>query len=63
MAACGCARNLHTHTHALNFAVAFDAFENSLQNFGLIWTGSKFQISNLAMAKVEKVNIAVTLYE
>jgi hypothetical protein len=32
-----------THTHALTFAFAFDAFENSLQNFGLIWTGSKFQ--------------------
>jgi hypothetical protein len=48
---------LYTHPHALTFA--FGCFESSLQNFGLVWTGSKFQISNLAMAKVEKVNIAV----
>jgi hypothetical protein len=44
----------------LYFAFDFDDFESLLQNFGFVQTSSKFGISELAIAKVEKVKIAVT---
>ncbi len=44
----------------LTFAFSSNAFKSLQQNFGHIRTGSKLGILDLAMAKVEKVNIAVT---
>jgi hypothetical protein len=39
---------------------AFDDFESLHKNFRLVWTFQIWEILDLAMAKVEKVNIAVT---
>jgi hypothetical protein len=42
----------------LTFSFAFNGFKILLQNFSPV---QNFEISDKAMAKVEKVNIAVTL--